>query len=73
MTKTAKTKTPRTPDRLHPIERWARDLERVAVLADAAMRQPPGSVAQGRAMARTERALRALQRRTPGEAGPERA
>lgn len=73
MTKTRKTKTSPTPDRLHPLERWARDLERVAVLAQAALRQPPGSVAQTRAMARTDRALRALARRTAGGAGAERS
>lgn len=64
MTKMPKTRTSPTPDRLHPLERWALDAERVAVLAQAALRLPPGSVAQTRAMARTDRALRALTRRT---------
>ena len=62
MTKLPKTKTARPPDPLARVVRDALAVERIAIMAQAALRLPPGSAAQAQAMAATDRALRTLQR-----------
>lgn len=62
MTKTPKTNMSRPPVPLDRVVRDARDLERIAIMAQAALRLPPGSAVQTQARAETDRALRALKR-----------
>lgn len=62
MTKTRRTRASRTPDPLARVVREALAVERIAIMAQAALRLPSGSAAQTRAMAATDRALWALER-----------
>ena len=55
-------KTKRQPDRIGYALTLAEGVERVANMARAAMRLPPGSAAQDAAMAAVDRAVAALRR-----------